>query len=54
MLLLQVEKALRRTEGRVMMAADYLFEKQAKKERRARFGGGLLSFFGLRGGSVVG
>ena len=54
MLLLQVEKALRRTEGRVMMAADYLFEKQAKKERRSRLGGGLLSFFGFGGGSVVG
>ena len=50
MLVLQVEKALRRTEGRVMMAADYLFEKQAKKERRSRLGGGLLSFFGWGGG----
>eukprot|EP00281_Chroomonas_sp_CCMP1168_P026143 CAMPEP_0206233428 /NCGR_PEP_ID=MMETSP0047_2-20121206/11984_1 /ASSEMBLY_ACC=CAM_ASM_000192 /TAXON_ID=195065 /ORGANISM="Chroomonas mesostigmatica_cf, Strain CCMP1168" /LENGTH=231 /DNA_ID=CAMNT_0053657311 /DNA_START=12 /DNA_END=707 /DNA_ORIENTATION=+ len=31
---MQVEKALRRTQGRVMLAADMLLEKQARKDKR--------------------
>ena len=57
----QVEKALRVTQGRIMMAADLLFEKQAKelaKRRRERIrqrgrGGGFMSFFGFGGGEVI-
>jgi hypothetical protein len=33
---MQVEKALRRTQGRVMLAADMLLEKQARKEARLK------------------
>jgi hypothetical protein len=51
---------LRQTEGRIMMAADLLFEKQAKKAEqrrrqrlRERQGAGLLSFLGFGGGEVI-
>ena len=57
----QVEKALRSTQGRIMMAADLLFEQQAKElERRRRQrlrerqgSGGFMSLFGFGGGEVI-